>query len=301
MDEQELLRLKPELDRFLDQFTPLFGRSENDGHARRFVQGLLRGGDRRNSENIAEATNGGPVRSLQAFVAPGVWSDRALLSAVRQAVVGALTDPDAVLNVDETGFPKKGTKSVGVQRQYSGTLGRVDNCQIGVFANYASSRGHAVVDRRWYLPEEWVEDGPRCQDAGVPEGVVFRTQPELAREMIADAIAAGVPFRWVGGDSVYGDNPTFVQGGPEARQVVRPGHRVRYPGVDPATGGDSGRPTTEAVKGSAADPAPDRWRTSPGGRGDRPLTRNRLAPGGGRGRDQRTTGVRVRRGDGLVS
>ncbi|OWK34109.1 IS701 family transposase [Fimbriiglobus ruber] len=212
MDEQELLRLKPELDRFLDQFTPLFGRSENDGHARRFVQGLLRGGDRRNSENIAEATNGGPVRSLQAFVAPGVWSDRALLSDVRQAVVDALTDPDAVLNVDETGFPKKGTKSVGVQRQYSGTLGRVDNCQIGVFANYASSRGHAVVDRRWYLPEEWVEDGPRCQDAGVPEGVVFRTQPELAREMIADAIAAGVPFRWVGGDSVYGDNPTFVQG-----------------------------------------------------------------------------------------
>ena len=132
MDKQELLRLKPELDRFLDEFAPLFGREENQAHARVFVQGLLRGEDRRSCENIAEAMDGGPVRTVQAFIATGAWSDRAILGKMRQAVVGELTDPDAVVNVDETGFPKKGTKSVGVARMYSGTLGRVDNCQIGV-------------------------------------------------------------------------------------------------------------------------------------------------------------------------
>jgi SRSO17 transposase len=212
MDAQQLLRLKPELDRFLDQFAPLFGRDENQAHARRFVQGLLRGGERRNSENIAEATEGSPVRSLQAFIATGAWSDRSILAQLRQAVVGVLADPDAVVNVDETGFPKKGTKSVGAKRQYSGTLGRVDNCQIGVFANYASSHGHAFLDRRLYLPEEWAQDSLRRKEAGVPKGVVFRTKPELALEMIEQTIEAKVQFRWVGGDSVYGDNPQFVQG-----------------------------------------------------------------------------------------
>jgi SRSO17 transposase len=117
-----------------------------------------------------------------------------------------------VINADETGFPKKGNDSVGVKRQYSGTLGRTENCQIGVFLNYASIHGHGFLDRRLYLPKEWADDKPRRQKAGVPEGVVFRTKPELALEMVGEAIAAGVQFRWVGGDGVYGDNPTFVQG-----------------------------------------------------------------------------------------
>ena len=115
-------------------------------------------------------------------------------------------------NSDETGFPKKGTKSVGVKRQYSGTLGRTDNCQVAVFANYCSTKGHTFVDRRLFLPEDWAADAGRRAAAGVPEGVIFRTKPALALEMIADAVAAGVPFRWAGGDCAYGDNPTFVQG-----------------------------------------------------------------------------------------
>lgn len=212
MDGQQLRALKPELDRFLDRYAPLFGRDENQAHARRLVQGLLHKGERRNIENIAEALDGGPVRSLQAFVTTGAWHDQALLAELRRDVLAVLADEDAVWNSDETGFPKKGAKSVGVKRQYSGTLGRTDNCQIGVFANYCSSKGHTFMDRRLFLPEEWAHDAGRRAEAGVPEDVLFRTKPALALEMAAQAVAEGIPFRWVGGDSVYGDNPTFVQG-----------------------------------------------------------------------------------------
>jgi SRSO17 transposase len=212
MDEQQLLALKPELDTFLDQFAPLFGREQNQAHMRRFVQGLLHGGDRRNAENIAEATRGGPVRCLQAFVTTGTWSDSDILRTKRKRALDVLGDEDAVWNSDETGFPKKGTKSVGVKRQYSGTLGRTDNCQVAVFANYSSVKGHTLMDRRLFLPQEWADDRDRREEAGVPSGVIFRTKPALALEMVASAINEGVSFRWVGGDSIYGDSPTFVQG-----------------------------------------------------------------------------------------
>lgn len=212
MDEAQLLALKPELDRFLDRFAPLFGRDENQAHARRFVQGLLLGGERRNAENIAQAMSGGPVRSLQAFLTTGAWPDAPILDEMRRAVLAVLGDDDAVWNSDETGFPKKGAKSVGVKRQYSGTLGRADDCQVAVFANYASAKGHTFMDRRLFLPEEWADDRDRRDEAGVPSGVIFRTEPALALEMVAEAITQGVPFRWVGGDGVYGDSPTFVRG-----------------------------------------------------------------------------------------
>jgi SRSO17 transposase len=212
MDEQQLLALKPQLDRFLDRFAPLFGAEQNQAHAHCFVQGLLHQGERRNSENIAQAVAGCNVRNLQAFITTGAWQDTAVLAEMRLGVLEALADDDAVCNYDETGFPKKGTKSVGVKRQYSGTLGRTDNCQVGVFANYCSVKGHTFMDRRLFLPEEWADDRDRREEAGVPEGVVFRTKPELAVEMLSVAVAEGVPFRWVGGDSVYGDSPTFVQG-----------------------------------------------------------------------------------------
>lgn len=212
MDERQLRQLKPELDRFLDGYAPLFEHDANAAHAKRFVQGLLHRGERRNAENIAEAMTGGPVRNLQAFLTTGAWSDAAVLAQVRRDALEVLADDDAVWNTDETGFPKKGTKSVGVKRQYSGTLGRTDNCQVAVFANYCSSKGHTFMDRRLFLPQEWADDPARRAEAGVPEAVVFRTKPQLGLAMIADAVAAGVPFRWVGGDSVYGDSPTYVQG-----------------------------------------------------------------------------------------
>jgi SRSO17 transposase len=212
MDEQQLRQLKPELDRFLDRYAPLFACDENEAHGRRFVQGLLHKGERRNAENIAEALQGGSVRSLQAFVTTGAWSDQDILAQLQRDVLEFLADDDAVWNSDETGFPKKGTKSVGVKRQYSGTMGRTDNCQVAVFANYASPKGHTFMDRRLFLPEEWASDMDRRQEAGVPQDVIFRTKPALALEMVANAITKGVPFRWVGGDSVYGESPTFVQG-----------------------------------------------------------------------------------------
>jgi SRSO17 transposase len=215
MDEQQLLALKPELDRFLERFAPLFGREENQAHARCFVQGLLHRGERRNSENIAEAIDGCNVRNLQAFIATGAWRDAAVLGLMRRSLLEVLADSDAVWNSDETGFPKKGKKSVGVKRQYSGTLGRTDNCQVAVFASYCSAKGHAFMDRRLFLPREWADDPERRRQAGVPPAVVFRTKPELALEMLSSAMAEGAPFRWVGGDSVYGDSPTFVQGARE--------------------------------------------------------------------------------------
>lgn len=212
MDLKELRRLKPELESFLDRYAPLFGRPEAQGHGRRFVQGLLLGGDRRSVENIAEAIDGCVVRSLQTFITNAPWDANEVLGELRTQVAQEWGDPEAVVVVDETGFPKKGTKSVGVKRQYSGTLGRVENCQVGVFLGYHAAKGHTLVDRRLFLPEEWARDRARRRAAGVPAGVIFRTKPELALAMVADAVAAGLPFRWVTGDGVYGDSPAFCQG-----------------------------------------------------------------------------------------
>jgi SRSO17 transposase len=212
MDVQGLRQLKPELDLFLERYAPLFGRDEAQDHANRFVQGLLLGGDRRSVENIAEAIDGCVVRSLQKFIAQSPWSDDEIVEELQRHVTEVLGEPQAALNVDETGFPKKGTKSVGVKRQYAGCLGRTDNCQIGVCVNYCSAAGHTLIDRRLFLPEEWAADPPRREEAGVPEAVVFRTKPELALEMVQQAAQRGLPFRWVTADSVYGDSPNFVQG-----------------------------------------------------------------------------------------
>lgn len=212
MGAEELRRLRPESESFPDRYAPVFGRPEAHVHGRRFVQGLLLGGDRRSVENIAEAIDGRVVRSLQTFVTDAPRSGDAVLTELRQQVTEEWGDPEAVVIADETGFPKKGVKSVGVKRQYSGTLGRVENCRVGVFLGYHATGGHAVVDRRPSLPEEWANGRLRRQAAGVPEGVIFRTEPEPALAMVADAVAAGLPFRWVTGDSVYGDSPGFRQG-----------------------------------------------------------------------------------------
>jgi len=212
VDAEQLRQLKPELDLYLQRYLPLFGREENHDHAQRFLHGLLGEHQRRNTENIAEAVQGGVVRTLQKFISQGCWEASAVLSELRSHWIDNQGEDEAIINVDETGFPKKGTKSVGVKRQYSGTLGRVDNCQVGVFANYCTKRGHTLIDRRLFLPEEWAEDGDRRTEAGVPDGVIFRTKPELALDMIQTAVIEQVPFRWVGGDSVYGDSPKFVQG-----------------------------------------------------------------------------------------
>jgi SRSO17 transposase len=252
MDVQALRQLKPELDLFLERYAPLFGSDEAQAHAGRFVQGLLLGGDRRSVENIAEAIDGCVVRSLQKFIAQSPWPDDDLLEELQRQVTEVLGDPDAALNVDETGFPKKGTKSVGVKRQYAGCLGRTDNCQIGVCVNYHTAAGHTLIDRRLFLPEEWAADRSRRKEAGVPEAVVFRTKPELGLELVQQALERGLPFRWVTADSVYGDSPTFVQGirGLGKWYVVDTSADARVwltePEVIPAgTKGSRGRATTQ--------------------------------------------------------
>jgi SRSO17 transposase len=212
MDARDLRPLRRELDQFLDRYQPLFGRAENGTHARQFLEGLLAGGQRRNIENLAEVVEGGVVRTLQKFISQGVWHAGIVQHELRQHAAEALGDSEGILNVDETGFAKKGKKSVGVKRQYSGTLGRVDNCQVAVMMNYCSVKGHTLIDRRLFLPQEWIDDALRREEAGVPQGVVFRTKPELALEMVQEALHAGVPCQFIGGDSLYGDSPTFVQG-----------------------------------------------------------------------------------------
>jgi SRSO17 transposase len=134
------------------------------------------------------------------------WDVDAVRDDLRAYVTEHLGDPGGVLIVDETGFLKKGTKSVGVQRQYSGTAGRIENCQIGVFVGYASRQGRAFLDRELYLPQEWVRDSARRGEAGVPSAVTFATKPELARQMLARAFAAGVPASWVSWDDFYWDD-----------------------------------------------------------------------------------------------
>jgi SRSO17 transposase len=173
MDGKQLRRLKPELDLFLERYLPLFGRAENHAHAAQFVHGLLGAVERRNMENIAEAVAGGVVRTIQKFISQGCWNDAEVLTALRGHVTDVLGQRDATINVDETGFPKKGTKSVGVKRQYSGTLGRVDNCQVGVMANYCSTQGHTLIDRRLFLPREWADENCGARRPAFPRGSCF--------------------------------------------------------------------------------------------------------------------------------
>ena len=135
-----------------------------------------------------------------------LWDQDKARDLCRGYVVEHLGAPDGVLIIDETGFLKKGTRSAGVARQYSGTAGRVENCQIGVFLAYASGKGHALIDRELYLPKEWTDDRERCTAAAVPEAVEFATKPRLAQRMIERALTAGVPVSWVLGDEVYGND-----------------------------------------------------------------------------------------------
>jgi SRSO17 transposase len=143
---------------------------------------------------------------MQHLLGRASWSAEAVRDDLQTYVMAHLGAPDAVLVIDETGFLKKGTKSVGVARQYSGTAGRVENCQIGVFLAYATAQGRTFLDRELYLPKAWAADATRRAAAGVPEPVGFLTKLQLARQMIARALAAGVPFEWVTGDAVYGSD-----------------------------------------------------------------------------------------------
>jgi SRSO17 transposase len=172
-------------------------------HAVAYVAGLLGDVERKNCGQSAEYGGYDQPRPIQHPLDRSAWDADAVRDDLRAQVVAELGDPDGVLVVDETGFLKKGTKSCGVARQYSGTEGRIENCQIGMFLGYASPKGRAGIDRALYLPRGWADDRERRTEAGVPEVVAFHTKPWLALDMIEWALDAGVPARWVVGDSVY--------------------------------------------------------------------------------------------------
>jgi SRSO17 transposase len=183
-----------------------FARAEPRRRALAYLQGLLSPLERKNGWQLAEAAGDATPYGVQHLLGRAQWEAEAVRNDLCAYVVEHLGDKQAVLIVDETGFVKKGKQSVGVQRQYSGTAGRIENCQIGVFLVYASTKGRTFLDRALYLPQAWTQDKPRCRQAGVPETVGFATKPMLAKQMIARALAAGVPARWVSGDSVYGND-----------------------------------------------------------------------------------------------
>jgi SRSO17 transposase len=192
------------LDEVMARLAPRFGRVEPRRRALAYLRGLLAPVGRKNGWQLAEAAGDRTPDGMQDFLGRMRWAADAVRDDLRAYVVEHLGDPGAVLVLDETGFVKKGTKSVGVQRQYSGTAGRVENCQIGVFLGYASPKGHALIDRALYLPEGWAGDAGRRAGAGVPAAVAFVTKPKLGRAMLERALDAGVPCAWVTGDSVYG-------------------------------------------------------------------------------------------------
>src|SRR5881227_1256284 len=192
------------LDEVMARLAPRFGRAEPRRRALAYLRGLLAPVERKNGWQLAEAAGDRTPDGMQDFLGRMRWDADAVRDDLRAYVVEHLGDPGAVLVLDETGFVKKGTKSAGVQRQYSGTAGRVENCQIGVFLGYAGRHGRALIERALYLPEGWAGDAGRRAGAGVPEEVAFTTKPKLGAAMLERALDAGVPCAWVAGDSVYG-------------------------------------------------------------------------------------------------
>jgi hypothetical protein len=199
------------------------------------VVGLLADLPRKNCWTIAEHAGNSNPDGMQHLLARAVWDEDAVRDDIRDYVVEHLGDPEAVLVIDETGDLKKGTGTVGVQRQYTGTAGRIENAQVAVYLVYASSSGHAMIDRELYVPQAWIDDPQRCQAAGIPDQVGFATKPALATRMLSRALDAGVPTAWVTGDEVYGADPG-LRATLEARSVgyvlaVACDHRVRIGGA----------------------------------------------------------------------
>lgn len=191
----------------MDRISGRFARYDAARNAGAFILGVLSAVESKNCWTMAELSGHDTPDKLQHLLSRAKWDADDIRDDLRQYVIEEFAESDAVLVVDETGDVKKGTKTVGVQRQYSGTAGRIENCQVAVYMTYTSTRGHALIDRALYLPKSWTEDPARCAEAGVPEDVEFATKPALATTMIIGALDAGVPVGWIAGDEVYGADP----------------------------------------------------------------------------------------------
>ena len=251
-----------ELAGLKDRIGGLFRRSEPRRQVGLLLEGLVGGAERKNGWQLAEYAGDGAPWRMQALLGRTMWDEEQARDICRDYVIERLGDPLGALVVDETGFLKKGNHSAGVARQYSGTAGRIENCQIGVFLGYAGPKGHALIDRRLYLPKDWAEDAERRKAAGVPDDVTFATKPKIGVAMVAAALDAGVPCAWVLGDSVYGSDKS-LRVMLESREKpyvlsVRANERLMM--------GDFHTHTAEDL---AAGLAADEWRRLPAGEGSK--------------------------------
>ena len=248
-------------------FSPLFARREQREGAATYLHGLLLNIPRTSIEPMVLHLRGADrnaVRTLQQFVSQGAWDDGPILAQLGREIAADLGDEDGVLVVDGSDFPKQGTESVGVKRQYCGQLGKTANCQAGVFLAYASAQGDALLDRRLYLPEDWFSDAyaDRRADCGVPADVTFSTKPQLSLAMIQQVVQAGtLPCRWVAGDEAFGDNPALLDGLADLKlwYFMEVAHATRVWRDRPATAvppwsGRGRKPTTTRLADDAVAP-----------------------------------------------
>lgn len=238
-----------------------FARSEQRARVRAYLEGLLSPVERKNGWQLAEQAGEARPYGMQRLLAGAKWDADRVRDDLRGYVLEHLGDPRAVLILDETGFLKQGVKSAGVKRQYSGTAGRIENCQIGVFLTYATPRGHVLLDRELYLPREWADDATRRAEAGIPERVTFATKPELARRMLERAREAGVQAAWVTGDSIYGGDRRLRVWLEQQEQPFVLGVTSREP-LWAVLDGRWGQPRADAI--AATIPASDWKRLSAG-------------------------------------
>lgn len=214
MHLQDFERIEASFRQFHASFAPAFGRKQWRERARDYLRGLLvQAAERGNAENLAEAVEGVSARVLQRFLTEANWEDLAVIEALQRYLAPRLSHPEAVWIVDGSDFPKQGTQSVGVARQYCGALGKVANCQAGIFLAYSGPRGRALVDKRLFLPEEWTDDPDRCAEAGVPASArEFQSKTQIAFALLCRAQAWGhLAAGWVTGDDHFGQSPSFRQ------------------------------------------------------------------------------------------
>ena len=206
MTAEELDEWGTDFLQFCTRFADVFRRKEPRAQAAKYLRGLMASVPRKNSWQVAEVIGDRTPDATQRLLYQAQWSADAARDRLLEFTIEVFGEEDGIGVVDETGFIKRGNHSVGVKRQYSGTAGKIENCQIGTFLSYATTKGHVFLDRRLYLPEEWCNDPERREQAKVPADVLFQTKPEQAMAMLVHAWQAGVPMRWIAGDEVYGDS-----------------------------------------------------------------------------------------------
>jgi SRSO17 transposase len=236
-----------------------FARAEPRDRVMSYMRGLMSEVERKNGWQLAEWAGDAAPYGMQHLLGRAAWDADAVRDDLRRYVITHLVDTDSVMVIDETGFLKKGDKSVGVQRQYSGTAGRIENCQVGVFLAYATPRGRAFLDRELYLPHSWTEDAARCKAAGVPAEVTFTTKPQLAVRMLKRAWEAGVKAQWVTADEVYGSDSAFrhaLEDQGQAFVVVVPSTQRLWSDLE-----------QRAVREMAKEVSPDAWQRLSAGEG----------------------------------